>query len=91
MAEHASALYALKDAKEICKDILDDEVYNMYEAYEDAEAVLVYTAPLPQGCNVDVNQELYHKCFTKVIDGSMTVEEWMQSIEKAFAEIRSLK
>lgn len=91
LAEHASALYALKDAKEICKDILDDEVYNMYEAYEDAEAVLVYTAPLPQGCNVDVNQELYHKCFTKVIDGSMTVEEWMQSIEKAFAEIRSLK
>lgn len=91
LAENASALYALKDAKEICKDILDEEVYNMYEAYDSAEAVLIYMAPLPQGCNVDVNQELYHKCFSKVVDGSMTVQEWMQSIEKAFAEIRSIE
>lgn len=89
LAEKSSTLFALKDAKEICKDILDEEVYSMYEAYDNAEAVLIYTAPLPQGCNVDVNQELYHKCFTKVIDGSMTVEEWMQSIESAFAQIRS--
>lgn len=89
LGENAGALYALKNATEICAGVIDDEILGMYrEAYADCKTVFITTGPLPQGCNVDVGQELYHKNFTKVVEGSMSVEDYLQNIEDAWKEIR---
>lgn len=88
-AKYSNTVYALKDAKETCKEYLSDGMYNMLSAYDNAVALPTAFATLPQGCKIDVNKTLYHNHFTEVINGSMSVDDWLESIEKDFAEIRA--
>lgn len=92
LAENSGVLYATKDAAELCEGILEDDILNMYkEAYADSKSVFCVTDPIPQGCNIDVNQEMYHKYFTKMVEGTMTVEEYLKNIENAWSEVRGFQ
>jgi N-acetylglucosamine transport system substrate-binding protein len=88
-AKHANAIYAMKHARELVAEHLSPGVYNMFEAYNGATAVLTYLSPLPQGSKIEINPTLYHNHVTAVINGEKTVEAWVADIEEAFAEIRA--
>lgn len=88
-AKYSNTVYALKDARETCKEYLSEGMYNMLSAYDNAVALPTAMSTLPQGCKIDVNKTLYHNHFTEVINGTMSVKDWLDSIETDFAEIRA--
>lgn len=88
-AENSNALYATKDASEICAGIMDEELLGMYEgAYEGSEMVIIMTDAVPQGCNVDPMVAMYRTNLNDVLGGTATIEEYVQGVEEAWAEIR---
>ena len=80
-AKYSNTVYALKDARETCKEYLSEGMYNMLSAYDNAVALPTAMSTLPQGCKIDVNKTLYHNHFTEVINGTMSVKDWLDSIE----------
>ncbi len=88
-AKYSNTVYALKDAKETCAEYLSEGMYNMLSAYDNAVALPTAFATLPQGCKIEVNNTLYHNHFTEVMQGTMSVKEYLESIQKDFEEIQS--
>ncbi len=88
-AEKSNGAYALKDAKELSKPYLTTGVYEMFSAYDGATTLLQNWQALPKGSKVNVSDELFKNTVTPVMNGKMTTDQWMDNVEKAFAQIRS--
>ncbi|MFV0466155.1 MAG: carbohydrate ABC transporter substrate-binding protein [Lachnospiraceae bacterium] len=88
-AKYSNTVYARKDAKEVCAEYLSPGMYNMLASLDNATALPTAMASLPQGCKIELNKTLYHNHFTEVINGEMSVESWLDSIETDFAQIRA--
>lgn len=89
-AEASGAVYATKNARELSKDALTESSYNMYGIYEEenTKSLLMSFDALPDNCKINVSDEVFQP-LTSVMNGEMTAQEWADSVEKAFAQIRS--
>lgn len=87
-AKEANGVMATKQAKELAKPYLTEGVYNSYDVMDTATVMPLSWAPIPKGCKVIVNEELYNNCVTPVMNGTMTTKEWADNVEAAFKEIR---
>mgnify|MGYP000641436687 CR=1 FL=1 len=89
-AEASGALYATKSAREVAKDKLSTAIYNMYGIYEEANAssLIMSFAAVPADCKVNPKDEIFNP-ITSVMNDEMTVEEWAQNVEDAFAQVRA--
>ena len=89
-AEASGALYATKSAREVAKDKLSAAIYNMYGIYEEAKAssLIMSFSAVPADCKVNPKDEIFNP-ITSVMNDEMTVEEWAQNVEDAFAQIRA--
>jgi N-acetylglucosamine transport system substrate-binding protein len=91
-AENSGSVYATKTGREVSKDFLSEATYNMYGIYDQAnvKSITLNFDPLPENCKVAVSDEIFNP-ITSVMNGEMTVAEWAQSVEDAFAQIRADK
>lgn len=87
-AEKANGIYAIKGANELVKGIVSDGVYNMFNAYNDAFSMVVGWSALPKGSRVAVNDEMFNPV-SDIMNQNMSTDEWADSIESAFAQIRA--
>jgi len=89
-AQHASAVFATKTARDIAKEYITEAIYNMYGIYEadNTASLLMNFEALPSNSKINVSDEVFNP-ITSVMNGDMTVEEWAQSVEDAFAQIRA--
>lgn len=89
-AEASGALYATKTAREVAKDKLSDAIYNMYGIYEESNAssMIMSFSAVPADCKINPKDEIFNP-ITSVMNGEMTVEEWAQNVEDAFAQVRA--
>lgn len=88
-AEKAKGLLPVKGALELTKPIISESLYNFFAMFD--KGVLPLLADwktLPEGSKVNMNQEVFDKCVTQVMNGQMTVDQWMDSVEKAMKQIR---
>jgi N-acetylglucosamine transport system substrate-binding protein len=88
-AEHAGSVYATKTGRELSKDYISTAAYNMYGIYdqENTKSLIMNFEALPSNSKINVSDEVFAP-ITSVMNGEMTVEEWAQSVEDAFAQIR---
>ena len=73
----------------MCKPIISPSLYNFFAMFE--KGVLPLLADwktLPEGSKVNMSQEVFDKCVTQVMNGQMTVDQWMDNVEKAMKQIR---
>lgn len=89
-AETANSSLAVKGAAETAKDVLSEDVYAMYKIYDEpnVKVLMAPTFNVPKGCKVNVTDEIFNP-ISDVMNGSMSVEEWAQNVEKAFAQVRA--
>jgi len=89
-AEASGAVFATKTGREISKDYLSESTYNMYGVYdeENTASLIMNFEALPDNCKLNVSDEVFNP-LTSVMNGEMTVEEWAESVESAFAQIRA--
>lgn len=89
-AEKSNGVYALADALEMVEGIVSDEVYQMYSVNNDpsVSTVVAVLDAVPDGCNVIPNDEIWNPV-PDVLSGRMTIDQWVDQIEAAYAEIRS--
>lgn len=89
-AENAGAIYATKTGRELAKEFISPSMYNMYGIYDQAGAtslVMNFDA-LPANCKINVGDEVFNP-LTSVMNGEMTAQQWAESVEAAFAQIRA--
>lgn len=91
-AENAGAIYATKTARELAKDFISPAMYNMYGIYDEknAASLIMNFDALPSNCKINVSDEVFNP-LTSVMNGDMTVQQWAESVETAFAQIRADK
>ncbi|MCR5053594.1 MAG: carbohydrate ABC transporter substrate-binding protein [Lachnospiraceae bacterium] len=89
-AEVSGSLYATKTAKDVGKSSLSEATYNMYGIYDEPNtaSLVVSFATVPGSCKVNPKDEIFNP-ITSVMNGEMTVEQWAEDVEAAFAEVRS--
>lgn len=89
-AETSGSVYATKTAAELSKEYLSDSVYNMYTIYDETNtsSLIMSFDALPDNCKLNVSDEIFNP-LTSVMNGEMTAKEWAESVENAFAQIRS--
>lgn len=94
-AEKANGVYALKGAQDLCKNVLTSNgtkksfVYDSFSVYDNATSMMMNWDSVPKGSKVDVYKEVFDKSVTPVMNGTMTTDQWMDNVEKAFAQVRS--
>lgn len=88
-AEHAGSIYATKTGRELAKDYISTATYNMYGIYdqENTKSLIMNFEALPSSSKINVSDEVFNP-ITSVMNGEMTVTEWAESVEDAFAQIR---
>ena len=89
-AEKANGVGPTKDATEMVKDMISDSMYNMYGIFNEEGVVAIVPSfdVQAQGSKIDLVGELWNPA-SDVVNGTMTAEEWAESIEDAFAQIRA--
>jgi len=88
-AEKASGILPVEGALELCKPVISDSLYNFFKMFDEgAKPLLADWKTLPQGSKVNFSQEVFDKCVTPVMNGQMTVDQWMDNVEKAMKQIR---
>jgi N-acetylglucosamine transport system substrate-binding protein len=88
-AEKASGIEPVKGTLDLCKSIISENLYNFYAMFNGDVLPLVDSLKaLPDGCKVVTNDEIWVKPTSKVMNDQMTVDQWMEDVEKAFAQIR---
>ncbi len=91
-AEKAGAIYAVKAGRELAKDYISESTYNMYGIYDETNtaSLVMNFESLPSNCKINASDEIFNPV-TSVINDEMTVEQWAESVEAAFAQIRADK
>ncbi len=89
-AEKAGAIYAVKAGRELAKEYISESTYNMYGIYDETNtaSLVMNFESLPSGSKINVSEEIFNP-ITSVMNGEMTVEQWAESVEAAFAQIRA--
>lgn len=89
-AETAKAVMPIKGSLELNKATLSETTRGYYSMFDQGVLPLVSTwAALPTGSKINMNDEVFNKPITKVMNGQMTVDQWMDDVEKAMAQCRS--
>lgn len=91
-AKSSGSVYATKTGREISKQYLTDAIYSMYGIYDqpNVKSITLNFQSLPSNCKIVVSDEIFNP-ITSVMNGEMTVEQWAESVEAAFAQIRTDK
>lgn len=89
-AEKSNGVYATADALDLVEGIVSDGVYGMYSVNNQpgVNAVVAVLDAVPDGCNV-VPMDVIWNPVPDVLAGRMTIDQWIDQIETAYAEIRS--
>ena len=89
-AEKANGIGSTKDATEMVKDVITDSMYNMYSIFNEEGVVAIVPSfdVQAQGSKIDLTGELWNPA-SDVVNGTMTAVDWAESIETAFAQIRT--
>jgi N-acetylglucosamine transport system substrate-binding protein len=92
-AEKANGVYALTGAQNLVKNILLSNgstfVYDSFSALDGATSMMMNWKALPKGSKINISDEIFTKCVTPVMNGSMTTDQWADQVESAFAQARS--
>ena len=74
----------------VAKDKLSTAIYNMYGIYDEANAssLIMSFSAVPADCKINPKDEIFNP-ITSVMNDEMTVEEWAQNVEDAFAQVRA--
>ncbi len=88
-AENAGSVYATKTGRELAKDYISEATYNMYGIYdqENTKSLIMNFEALPSNSKINISDEVFNP-ITSVMNGEMTAEEWAESVEAAFAQVR---
>lgn len=91
-AEHAGSVYATKTGRELAKEYISTATYNMYGIYDEdnTKSLIMNFDALPSNCKINVSDEVFNP-ITNVMNGEMTVVEWAENVEAAFAQVRADK
>ncbi|MDF2512670.1 MAG: transporter substrate-binding protein [Herbinix sp.] len=91
-AQNSGSVYATKTGREVSKQYLTNAIYNMYGIYDqpNVKSITLNFETLPSNCKVVVSDEIFNP-ITSVMNGEMTAEQWAESVEAAFAQIRADK
>ncbi len=89
-AEKANGVSATKNASELAKPYISSAMYNFYSIFsmDGVSTIVPGFAARAQGSKVDIESEIYNPA-ADVVNGSMSAEEWAESIEDSFAQVRS--
>ena len=87
--QKANGVMAVKDGRELVKSYISESNYNFYGVLDYSIPIILNWKVLPAGSKVNINQEIFDKCVTAVMNGDMTVDQWMDNVEKAFTQARS--
>ncbi len=89
-AEKANGVSATKNASELAKPYISSAMYNFYKIFsmDGVSTIVPGFAARAQGSKIDIESEIYNPV-ADVVNGSMSAEEWAESIEDAFAQVRS--
>lgn len=89
-AEKANGVAPTKTATELVKSLISESMYNMYSIYNQEGVVSFIPAfdVQAQGSKVNLNDELWNPA-AEVVNGALSAEGWVQSIEDAFTQIRA--
>jgi len=86
--EKANGVMAVKGGRDLVKPYISESNYNFYSVFDYSVPVIQNWKLLPQGSKINVGREIFDKCVTAVMNGDMTVDQWMDNVEKAFAQAR---
>ncbi|MDO4484774.1 MAG: extracellular solute-binding protein, partial [Clostridia bacterium] len=88
-AEKSGTVIATKSASELAKPFISDAMYNFYSIFtmDGVAAIAPGFAAQAQGSKIDVESEVFSPA-ADVVNGFMTADDWAQSIEDAFAQVR---
>ena len=91
-AEKAGAVMATKSGRELAKDYISTATYNMYGIYDqpNTASLIMNFEALPENCKINVSDEVFNPMIS-LFNGEITAEEWAESVEAAFAQIRADK
>lgn len=89
-AEKSNGVYALADALDLIKGIVSDGVYGMYSVNNQpgVRSVVAVLDAVPTGCNVVPNDVIWNPV-PDVLAGRLSITDWVNQIETAYAEIRT--
>jgi N-acetylglucosamine transport system substrate-binding protein len=89
-AQHAGAIYATKTGRELAKEFISPSMYNMYGIYDQANtsSLIMNFDALPANSKINVGDEVFNP-LTSVMNGDMTAQQWAESVEAAFAQVRA--
>jgi N-acetylglucosamine transport system substrate-binding protein len=89
MAEKASQVAPVQGVVEKLKAVLSKTVYNFAKVYDDGTATLIADwKPLPAGTKLNYQREIYENSMTDVINGQMTVDQWVEKLETVTKQLR---
>jgi N-acetylglucosamine transport system substrate-binding protein len=89
MAEKASQVIPLKGIIEKIKPLLPKSVYNFSKIYDDGTVPVIGNwKPLPAGTKVNYSREIFENAMTDVVNGQMTVDQWIEKLEKTTKQLR---
>jgi N-acetylglucosamine transport system substrate-binding protein len=89
-ASTVKAVMPIKGSVELNKSTLPETTLGYYSMFDQGVLPLVSTwASLPAGSKINMNDEVFNKPMTKVMNGQMTVDQWMDDVEKAMAQCRA--
>lgn len=91
-AKASGAVYATKTAADLSKEFLSESAYNMYAIYDqpNTKSLIMSFDALPDNSKLNVSDEVFNP-LASVMNGEMTAQEWADSVEAAFAQIRADK
>lgn len=87
-AEGANSVLAVKEGREISREFISEDLYNMFSVFSEATPILNDFAVPPVTSVMTVKDTLYTDGATKLFSGQITAVEWAQNMERLFAQIR---
>lgn len=87
-AQGANSVMAVKDGRELSREYISKDLYDMFSILPEATPILTDFAVPPVSSVMMVKDTLYTDGATQLFSGQITAVEWAQNMERLFAQIR---
>lgn len=88
-AQTVKAVEPIKGSLELNKTILPETTLGYYSMFDNGVLPLLSTwKALPVSSKINMNDEVFNKPMTKIMNDQMTVDQWMDDVEKAMTQCR---
>jgi N-acetylglucosamine transport system substrate-binding protein len=87
-ADKSDGVFALKHARELVKYKLSKTTDDFFSILDDSTPIIDNWAMLPKNSKISIQTEIFAKCIPLVMNKQMTIDMWMNDVEKVFAQAR---